>query len=40
MRDGSEEAGMIDTLLASFFVLFIAMLAFPALSFIFGWGRK
>lgn len=31
---------MVDILLASFFVLFVALLAFPALSFVFGWGRR
>ena len=39
-NDPQKRTKLIDTLLASFFVLFIAMLAFPALSFIFGWGRK
>lgn len=31
---------MLDVILATFFVLFAALLAFPFFTFVFGWGRR
>jgi hypothetical protein len=31
---------VIDSILATFFVLFACLLAFPFFSYVFGWGRK